>query len=125
MPHIVLEYSENIPKPSEPELFLLKLHRALAASGPFELTKIKSRMVKQKRFCVAGGGEDQAFLHLELAILDGRSVEERKAASNALLSCLIEEYGPLLENLNCSITVEVRELESASYTKAVQGILHE
>ena len=117
MPHLILEYSNNLPAGTDVPVVLRRLHDALAALGPFDVADIKSRAVAHNVFVAGSGASDAAFVHVELAILSGRDPETRRAAGAALLDVLREELAELYDTHPCSLTVEVREMDRASYAK--------
>jgi 5-carboxymethyl-2-hydroxymuconate isomerase len=118
MPHLVLEYTANVPdRPDFGEL-LRGLHEALAAAGPFELAKIKSRVVRHESFRAADGAPGRAFVHLGAAVLDGREPEVLRAAGDALLAVLCEAFPRARREQRCDVTLEIREMPRALYFKA-------
>ena len=117
MPHLVLEYSANVaPLPDLPDL-LRRLHEALAAAGPFDLGKIKSRAVRHEVFRVADGAPDRAFVHLTAAVLDGREAAVLAATAEGLLAPLREALAPARAAGRCDVTLELREMPRALYFK--------
>jgi 5-carboxymethyl-2-hydroxymuconate isomerase len=117
MPHLVLEYSANLPDHPDLRRVLLGLHDALAASGLFERKDIKSRAVRHDVFAVADGEEDRAFVALSIAILDGRSDDVKAALSEAALDVLVRSFPRLAEGGRGALSVEVRDLHRASYRR--------
>ena len=123
MPHFVLEYSDNILEEVDFEDFFKKLHTLLVEVGPFNLSDIKSRAIRHQEFCVANGQESNAFVHLTLAIFKGRDLSIRQAMGERLLAFLKGEFAGSFEKLNCSFTVEVREMDKETYFKTTGGKL--
>lgn len=118
MPHLVLEYSSNVPHTRDTSVVLRHLHEALAAAGPFELEKIKSRAVRHDVFRVADGAEDRAFVHLSAAVLDGREAALLRRAAEALLAVLEQAFAHARAERRCDLTLEIREMPQALYFKA-------
>lgn len=123
MPHFVLEYSDNILEKVDYEDFFKKLHTLLADVGPFNLSDIKSRAIRHQQFYVANGQELNAFVHLTLSIFKGRDLSIRQAVGEKILAFLKEEFARSFEKLNCSYTVEVKEMDKETYFKATSGEL--
>jgi 5-carboxymethyl-2-hydroxymuconate isomerase len=123
MPHFVLEYSDNILEEVDFKDFFEKLHTLLVDVGPFNLSDIKSRAIRHKEFLVANGQESNAFVHLTLSIFKGRDLSIRQAVGEKLLAFLKGEFARSFEKLNCSYTVEIREMEKETYFKATNGKL--
>lgn len=121
MPHLVLEYSANVPDEPDFRRVLLDLHDALVASSLFERKDIKSRAVRHDVFAVADGAEDRAFVALSIAILDGRSDDVKAALSESALDVLVRAFPKLAEGGRGAISVEVRDLHRASYRRVRVG----
>ena len=117
MPHLVLEYSANVPDEPDLRRVLLDLHEALLSSALFERKDIKSRAVRHEVFAVADGAEDRAFVALSIAILDGRSDEVKAALSEAALDVLARAFPKLVAGGRGAISVEIRDLLRASYRR--------
>ncbi len=118
MPHLVLEYSANLKHAPDFEELLRGLHEALCATGSFELANVKSRVVRQDTFRVADGDPGRAFVHLTVAVLDGREPEVLREAGEALLAVLSHALARSRGEGGCDVTVEVREMRRPLYFKA-------
>jgi 5-carboxymethyl-2-hydroxymuconate isomerase len=123
MPHVVLEYSDNVLEQVEFNDFFKKLHSLIIENGPFELKDIKSRAVRRENFYVADGNESNGFIHLTLSILTGRELNLKQALGERILSFLKQEFARSYEGMSCSISVEIRELDRDTYSKATSGNL--
>lgn len=118
MPHLVLEYTANVTDRPDWDDLLRRLHEALAAAGPFDPAKVKSRVVRHETFRAADGAPDRAFVHLGVAVLDGREPEVLQAAADALLAVLGEAFPHARRELRCDLTLEIREMPRTLYFKA-------
>ena len=119
MPHLVLEHSDNLPGPFDHEALFADLHDRLAATGQFKLAQIKSRAVACPRSFVAEGRPERVFVHLTVSILSGRDEVFRQELSASCLAVLRAGFGRAWEERPCDLTVEIREMERASYAKAM------
>lgn len=117
MPHLVLEYSANVPDHPDVRRVLIDLHDAVMASALFERKDIKSRAVRHDVFAVADGAEDRAFVALAIAILDGRPDDVKAALSEAALDVLARAFPKLVAGGRGAISVEIRDLHRASYRR--------
>lgn len=117
MPHLVLEYSANVPDRPDLPRVLLELNEALAASALFERRDVKSRAVRHDVFAVADGAGDLSFVALSIAIMEGRSDEVKSAISEAALSVLVRAFPKLVAGGRGAISVEIRDLHAASYRR--------
>lgn len=122
MPHMILEYSDNVIDHPVPGLLLEGLHNTLVASGPYDMTQVKSRIIIHDKYQTSDGKKDQAFVHLQLAIMP-RDEKIMKETSEKLLAYLQEKFPKTVKDKNCSFSVEIRLLEKNTYTKAASGTL--
>ena len=121
MPHIIVECSNNlIEKPAASDFFS-RLHAVLAAVEPFKMKDFRSRMIRYDDYSVATGEPTRAFVHIQLGILAGRSDEIKKSASTALLEFLMAEFAGSVAKLSCAVSVEVRDINGASYEKFISN----
>ena len=110
MPHCIVEYSEGLEKNVAPARLLDAVFQGALSSGLFEEQDIKTRAVAYKNYQT--GSAKKEFVHVEVKILTGRIAEQRKMLSGFVLA----ELGSL-GLTSVSLTVEVSELEKASYAK--------
>ena len=112
MPHLIIEYPAQITTATQVETMLAAVYRAAAGSGLFDEAHIRVRAWPLEHYQL--GGERRAFMHAQCRIHAGRAVAQKKALSEAVLAAL-HELAWAVE----VITVEVVELEQASYAKWV------
>ncbi|MGO2354367.1 MAG: 5-carboxymethyl-2-hydroxymuconate Delta-isomerase [Marinomonas foliarum] len=112
MPHCVVEYSQNLEQEVPPADLLEAVKEACIASTLFSVEDIKLRSLPYKSFLT--GGKEDAFIHVTLRVLSGRTVEQRKQLSDLVLERLTQF--PLKD---VSFSVEVCEMERDTYVKRV------
>ena len=117
MPHFILEYSDNILEEVDHRQIFHDLHRLLVANGPFNLSDIKSRALAHKDFYISDGNDANAFVHLTLSIFKGRELDIRQQVGKKLLAYLENEFARSNAALKCSITVEIKEINTDTYFK--------
>lgn len=116
MPHLTLEYTENLLPGFAPGGALMGLNRVLVASGQFQEADIKSRAVVLDTFLVGTAPAGRAFVHARLALLSGRSPAAKRELSDALLAALSRAC-PERTDLEIQLSVEIADLDRASYAK--------
>ena len=116
MPQVIVEYTENIPGLPVHEV-LRALNRRLFESGEFQAHDIKTRAVCVRDFLVGDGADAHAFVHVSLAILGGRPEATKAAISKSLMDAL-QSMVPRTEGVTLQLSVEVRDMERAVYSKA-------
>jgi 5-carboxymethyl-2-hydroxymuconate isomerase len=108
MPHLTLEYSDNIDVDVQP--LLARLHEEVVATGAINLKGIKSRAIKHTQYRVADGDSDYAFVHVSLLIREGRPIEVQKEATQRVMKVLKETFGSRFENGYLSLSVDLKEM---------------
>ncbi len=108
MPHLTLEYSDNLEFDVQP--LLAHLHTELVATGAINLKGIKSRAIKHNQYRIADGDPAYAFVHVNLLIREGRPVEVQKEAAQRVMAVLKEAFGVRFENSYLSLSVDIKEM---------------
>ena len=108
MPHLTLEYSDNIEVEVQP--LLKRLHEEVVATGAINMKGIKSRAIKHTQYRVADGDPDYGFVHVGLLIREGRPIEVQKDATRRVMNVLKETFGHLFETRKLSLTVDLKEM---------------
>lgn len=108
MPHLTLEYTDNIEVDVQP--LLARLHEEVVATGAINLKGIKSRAIKHTQYRIADGDPDYAFVHVGLLIREGRPIEIQKDATQRVMNVLKETFGHLFEKRKLSLTVDLKEM---------------
>ena len=108
MPHCIVEHSVNL----DAKPLLKAVYDGAFASGLFEVdgSGIKVRLVPIEDYIA--GNDKLSFIHVQLRILSGRYAEQKLMLSNLVLTEIKR-----LNVKDCSITIEVAELNRASYLK--------
>lgn len=116
MPHIHLEYSDNLtalnPKP------ILKAINQKLLDGHFvqAAEDLKSRAIKQSDYVIGLEDQTEAYLHAKVSILSGRDEQTHIAISEAVLNAIKDNFVQP-PALNVQICVEIIEMPKYSYSK--------
>ena len=114
VPHIIVEYPEQLLNYTQVGEMLHSIHRAIAESGLFKADQIRTRAYAFRKFTNAGGGDP--YIHIQARIKSGRDVDNKKQLGEVILKGL----GAL--NIPASvITVEIIDMERESYGKYAPG----
>jgi 5-carboxymethyl-2-hydroxymuconate isomerase len=113
MPHCIIEYSANLNDDAFRSTIMRAVYSGTYSSGLFSSDDIKVRVIPYAYYTAQD--QQQSFIHVVLKILSGRSVEQK-----SLLSGLVLEKLEKLHLTEISLTVEVIEIERASYAKVVR-----
>lgn len=116
MPHIIVEYTDNISAEADVAALLPKLNRVLIEQGgAFPIGGIRSRAIELSDYCVADGAEDDAFVHVTVKIAGGRPEEVKKKAFDELFEVVKAHFASLYEKRSLALSMETWEYTSASY----------
>jgi len=123
MPQLKLEYTDNIIQDTDFDSLFLKIHQILFNTGGINIENCKSRAVKIQNYFIGQGDANNAFIHLQIQFLEGRSDSLKQAIGHQILNLLKEYYKASLENLNLQITVEITDIQKKTYFKIPEGSL--
>ena len=113
MPHITLEYTDNIGSQIDFRHFFSELHVLLKERGGMDVKNCKSRAIRLEEFLLADGNTPSAFMHLSIRIFAGRTPDLKRILS-VLAKDLLLEY---VSEPAPEITVEIIDIDREAYTK--------
>ena len=119
MPHITLEYTDNIDQPIEFHDLFSELHQVLASVAGINITNCKSRARSLDTYHIGEGEAGNAFAHLEVRLLEGRSAELKREIGERGLEVLKKHFARSLSDRDLQITLEVQDIQRQAYFKAV------
>lgn len=110
MPHCIVEHSSTI----DGNALIPLVFAGALESKLFEIdgSDIKVRAIPYSNYQT--GNVDIGFVHVTLKILSGRTIEQKSK-----LSLLVLEKLKIQNLVNCSISVEVVDIDRVSYSKVV------
>jgi 5-carboxymethyl-2-hydroxymuconate isomerase len=94
MPHLVVEYSANLEAHVDLDGLLDRLYAVAIETGMFPLGGIRIRAYRAERYRIADLNPDNGFVHVTATVGSGRSLEQRKAASERIFAALCEALAP-------------------------------
>lgn len=108
MPHLTLEYTDNLTV--DAQALLARLHDELAATGAVNLKGIKSRAIRHTEYRIADGNPAYAFVHVSLLIREGRPIEIQQDAAQRMMAVLKEAFRSRFEDGYLSLSVDIKEM---------------
>jgi 5-carboxymethyl-2-hydroxymuconate isomerase len=116
MPHLTLEYSDNLEINIQP--LLARLHDELVATGAVNMKGLKSRAIRHTHYRIADGDEGYAFVHLNILIREGRPLETQQEVARRAMAVLEDAFGHRFNEGYLSLSVDVKEMkEGIALTK--------
>lgn len=108
MPHVVIEYSQNVDTLSSK--ILQAAYNSVKDSGLFDIQAIKGRSICYTHYMLPDGARN--FIHITVSILEGRSEEECAALSKQIFNA-VKHLSTDIDRLS----VDINEMTKATYTK--------
>jgi len=111
MPHVIVEYSANIEGEISPQRLVEELHQAAIASGIAEPVAVRTRLMRREHFRVGDGSPENAFVHIDIRARKGRTLEQKKAAVQALYDQANKTLDAVFRARPLALTVEIHEID--------------
>ncbi|NHC03197.1 5-carboxymethyl-2-hydroxymuconate isomerase [Acinetobacter sp. 187] len=117
MPQMIVEYSNNIQN-LDAQRLMMDLNQALFETGLIgHPDEIKTRTRINADFLIGFGETGQAYIHVCLAILTGRTAEQKTKMADVLISALEAFKAYEAKDLNVQLCVELTEMPREDYRK--------
>ena len=117
MPQITLDYTNNIKSYIDYRELFHEIHSYLEKTSGIDTNNCKSRLQILDQYFIDQGQQNCAFVHLEVALLEGRPMEIKKKTGSGLLDLLQKFFEPENSNLDIQLTVEIRDMARETYFK--------
>ncbi len=109
MPHLIFEYTDNI-KPFDVQGLFAELHTEIVATGAVNLKGLKSRAYCLSDYRLADGDERYAFVHVQMWIRHGRTLETRQEMARRVMGVLERWFGARRERGFLSLSADIQEM---------------
>ncbi len=123
MPHVIVEYTNNLRSTRPLDAVFRDIHTVLSETGGIALENCKSRAVQRRCFLIGDGAAPRGFVHADVRMLEGRSHEVKQAVGARILELLRDAFAVLPGTPDSQVTVEVRDIQRALYFKHPEGTL--
>lgn len=118
MPHTILEYTNNLHLSAQGlQTLFAELHQVLADTAGIAIENCKSRATALDVYHTGTGSAEQAFAHLEIRLLEGRSGAWKHELGRQCLEVLKAYLARLPDPLPLQVTLEVRDMQREGYLK--------
>ena len=116
MPHLIVEYSPNLPAYPEAEA-LAALNAAVCASPEvMDEADVKARFVRTGNFEIGTAPANRAFVHAQLRLLSGRTPEAKKDLTERI-AAVLRRLTPRPAGVLVQLSVEIVDMDRPSYVK--------
>lgn len=113
MPHIVVESSSKTL--ANPRELLQRLVRALSDCETVDPAAVKGRFVEHSVWELGSGAPDE-FVHVNVAIMEGRPDDLRRSMADQLYA-VAKEYVERERGHKVVVTLELRDMDLPTYRK--------
>lgn len=114
MPHVTVEYTDNLAAEGDIPGLLRTLADALCDSGGvFPKGGVRVRAVRLSEYAIADGAEDDAFVHLTVKIGAGRPAAFKTAFFGALFDKVKAHFAELSARRGLALSMYVEEADEA------------
>ena len=114
MPNLVLEYSNSVDERVNVQGLLEDLHQVALHCGLFDAPSVKSRSLRCHNWLVGEEDDSVDFIHISFELLSGRTDEQKRELSRALMVVLQEQASHVR-----SLTVNIRDMYINSFQKVI------
>jgi 5-carboxymethyl-2-hydroxymuconate isomerase len=111
MPHMIIECSANMAKLVDLDELLRQLHEAALSTGILPLGGLRTRLHVAQHYRIADGNSGNAFVHVEIALGQGRDLPTRRRAAESVFRALCVALDDRVPDHPLALSLELRELE--------------
>lgn len=108
MPHLTLEYSDNVEFDSK--AFFRELHETLVETGAVRMKGLKSRAIKMTDYYIADGNPEYKYVHLNIVLREGRPKEVKEEIAQRAMAVLEKTFGHYRETGYIGLSNDMSEL---------------
>ena len=113
MAHFILEYSDNLGQDdSSIQSLFTALYDAAVQTGLFPAKGLRFRAYPCSQYRMADANPKHGFVHLEVKLGVGRTLDDRKMASEVLFKALTAHFQDLIDSRGMAVSFEMKELEA-------------
>ena len=117
MAHFIVEYSDNIfdndkdKRNADIQRLFASLHDVAVDTGLFPYKGIRSRAYLCEQYRIADGNPQHGFVHLEVKLGAGRTLEERLAAAEKFYNVYCDFFAQQFTSRGMALSFEMKELD--------------
>lgn len=118
MPHLIVEYSSNLQEQVDRDDLVREVHSAGLQTGIFPLGGIRVRLHEVSHYAIADCHPDNAFIHVQMRIGEGRDADTRRRAAELVFDRLTAYLEQVFQARPFGLSLELCEIDgNASFKK--------
>ncbi len=122
MPHLIIEYTDNLKDEADIPKLLKEAAAVMARQEDnhrpvFPIGGVRVRAIELHDYCIADGKSNYAFLHASLKIGAGRSESAKQKVGNELFELIKSHFADVYARRYLALSLEVNEFNEAGTWK--------
>lgn len=118
MPHFQIDYSANLEQRLDIAGLCEVIRDAAAATGVFPYAGIRVRATSVTHVVIADGNPDHAFLDMSIRLRAGRSMEDKKRATEEIFAVVESYCADVMAHSSLMLSMEMRDIDPELSPKA-------
>ncbi|MEM7278311.1 MAG: 5-carboxymethyl-2-hydroxymuconate isomerase [Pseudomonadota bacterium] len=110
MPHVIIEYSDNLSSVIDIDALVGAMHEAALALDALPTGGIRTRAVGRQYHRVADSDPGNGFIYVTLRIGEGRSADVQKFVGEALFAALNSHVANVFDSQALSLGLEIQQI---------------
>ena len=111
MPHLIVEYSENLENALDMGAFCECLRVAACGVETFPNAGVRVRAFSTKHYAIADGNSAHAFIDISVRLRAGRPQDVKEAAVAVLFAAAKDFVAPYMETHPLALSLEMRDID--------------
>ena len=111
MPHICLEYSDNLEDVVDIAALCDTLRKAGIETGVFPMPGIRVRARACRHYSIADGDPAHGFIDISIRLRGGRPMDVRKQATAQMFEAAETFLQPVLDRQPLALSMEMRDID--------------
>ncbi|MBF6631985.1 MAG: 5-carboxymethyl-2-hydroxymuconate Delta-isomerase [Comamonas sp.] len=116
MPHMTVEYTNNLQGVNEAELMVALTNAVCDHPSISDEADVKTRISALNHYQIGRNNAGRAFAHVELRWMAGRTAEVKKEVSDRL-AAVLKTMIPAQAGLDVQLSVDIVDMDKPSYFK--------
>lgn len=112
MPHIHIEYSQNLVELVNMGKLCEAVRTAAVEIDAFPLAGIRVRAVKVEHFAIADGSAKHGFVDISVRLREGRTMEVKQDALHVIFEAVKAFFMPVMSTHSIALSAEIRDINA-------------
>ena len=113
MPHLTLDYSENMETRTDIAALCDRIRCAAIETGVFPQAGVRVRAFKATHVSIADGNPENGFIDISVRLREGRDLEPREAAVTQIFEADKTFLEHVIEQHTVALSIEMRNIDAA------------